>query len=532
MSARVVEALGWTLVGSLWQGALIAVLFAMVWLIARKWTAAARYGVCAATLLLLALTPAITFALLLWPEGSTPVPLAAPAFRTFAWQVSPVSLQTDWRGTCESAFPGLCAVWLCGVLALALRRAGGWLWLMRSRTGWQSAPPALVARLKSLTARAGIGRMVSLRVALSGVSPFVVGWLRPMILIPAATLAGTHPDDLEALLVHELAHIRRHDYLVNLLQMAVETVLFYHPFLWWVSRQMRIEREHCCDDLAVRISGDPARYARALVELAGRQAASEFVMAATGGSLSSRIRRLLFNETPSSRPPAWAALVLAMVAVAVVIAADKSNQQPQSTAQHAKPAAAALSSDKRSAFPEAPEAAKEIQVAEGEDAPEAPDPPQAPDPPETPSNDDRGEWLTAMMHSGLHHLTIEQLIELRTHGVTPEMARAAVHENPDATPGDVEELAIHGVTAEYVDAMHALVSPSITLKDLVKMQIHGVTPDYVKEISAALETKPSAEDLIKMKIHGVDPDFAERVKHNGFPNVSIEQLIRMRIAGL
>jgi beta-lactamase regulating signal transducer with metallopeptidase domain len=530
MSTRVVEALGWTLIGSLWQGTLIAALFALVWLIARRWTAAARYGVCAATLLLLALTPAITFALLVWPEGATTAPTVS-AFGTFPWQSSVASPQTDWRETCESAFPGLCAVWLCGVLALALRRAGGWLWLMRSRTAWQSAPPALVDRLKSLAASAGIARLVSLRVTLAGVSPCVIGWLRPVILVPAATLAGTNPDDLEALLVHELAHIRRHDYLVNLLQMAIETVLFYHPFVWWISRQMRIEREHCCDDLAVRISGDPARYARALLELAGRQAASEFAMAATGGSLPSRIRRLLFNEAPSGRPPAWAAFILAMVAVAVVIAADKSNQPPQPSALP-KPALAAVQSDKRSAFPEAPEAAKLLQVAEAGETPEAPEAPESPDTPEAASNDDRGEWLTAMMHSGLRNLTIEQLIELRTHGVTPEMAKAAVHENPDATPGDVEELAIHGVTPEYVDAMHALVSPSITLKDLVKMQIHGVSPEFVKEISAALGTKPSAEDLIKMKIHGVDPEFAERVKHNGFSNVSIEQLIRMRIAGL
>jgi beta-lactamase regulating signal transducer with metallopeptidase domain len=520
--------------GSLWQGALIAIVFALVWLIVRRWTAAARYGVCAATLFLLALTPAINFALLVWPEGSAAAPAVSSfGLATLTWQ-SPLapSQQTDWRETCESAFPGICALWLCGVLVLTLRRTGGWLWLVRSRASWQSAPPALVTRLKSLAERAGIARFVSLRVTLSGVSPYVVGWLRPVILVPAATLAGTNPDDLEALLVHELAHIRRHDYLVNLLQMALETVLFYHPFVWWVSRQMRIEREHCCDDLAVHISGDPARYARALLELAGRQAASEFVMAATGGSLSSRIRRLLFNEAPSSRPPAWAALLLAMVAVAVVIAADKNNQQPQSIAQPAQSAPAAASSDKRSAFPEAPDTPKEIQVTEEADAPEAPEPPDPPDAPDASSNDDRGEWLTAMMHSGLRHLTIEQLIELRTHGVSPEMARAAVHENPDATPEDVEELGIHGVTAEYVDAMHAMVSPSITLKDLVKMQIHGVTPDFVKDISAALGMKPSAEDLIKMKIHGVDPEFAERVKKNGFPNVSIEQLIRMRIAGL
>jgi beta-lactamase regulating signal transducer with metallopeptidase domain len=534
MDTHLIDVLGWTLIGSLWQGALIAILFGLAWLLARRWTAGARYGLCAATLLLLVITPAVTFALLAWPESTAAAP-AVSVFSTFKWHAPAAIPQSDWRERCESVFPSVCAIWLFGVLALALRRAGGWLWLMRSRPDWQAAPPDLVARLKSLALRAGVARLVSLRVTLAGISPFVIGWLRPVILIPAATLAGTNPDDLEALLVHELAHIRRHDYLVNVLQLAIETILFYHPLVWLVSRQMRIEREHCCDDLAVGISGDPARYARALMELAGRQAASEFAVAATGGSVSARIGRLLFNETPSSRPPAWAALLLALAVAAIVIAADNHQAITQPEPNHTAPAA--VSSDKRSAFPETREASHLLNVAEAEEAEEAPQAPEPPDPPDPPDSaddrgDDHGEWLTAMMHSGLRHLSIEQLIDLRNHGVSPEMARAAVHENPDATPEDVEELAIHGVTPEYVDAMHALVSPSLTLKDLVKMQIHGVAPDYAKEMTAALGVKPSADDLIKMRIHGVDAEFAERVKHNGFPNVSTEQLIRMRIAGL
>jgi HEAT repeat protein len=122
----------------------------------------------------------------------------------------------------------------------------------------------------------------------------VVGWLRPVILLPASALTGLSPQQLEAILAHELAHIRRHDYLINLLQAVVETLLFYHPAVWWVSRRIRQEREHCCDDLAVAVCGDSLTYARALLEMEQLRAAGpQLAMAANGGSLMNRIQRLV-----------------------------------------------------------------------------------------------------------------------------------------------------------------------------------------------------------------------------------------------
>ena len=124
--------------------------------------------------------------------------------------------------------------------------------------------------------------------------------MKPVVLLPASALAGLTPQQLEAILAHELAHIRRHDYLVNLLQTLVETLLFYHPAVWWLSRRIRIERENCCDDLAVSLCGDPCTYARALADLeALRGPARSLAMAANGGSLLQRVRRLL--GAPTSR---------------------------------------------------------------------------------------------------------------------------------------------------------------------------------------------------------------------------------------
>ena len=140
-----------------------------------------------------------------------------------------------------------------GPAAAHARRTAG-------RATWQRMATRLSRRLH-------IGRAITLLESALVDVPTVIGWLKPVVLLPASALAGLSPQQLEAILAHELAHIRRHDYLVNLLQTLVETVLFYHPAVWWLSRRIRIERENCCDDLAVSLCGDPVAYAQALADL-------------------------------------------------------------------------------------------------------------------------------------------------------------------------------------------------------------------------------------------------------------------------
>ena len=146
--------------------------------------------------------------------------------------------------------------------------------------------------------------------------PTLVGWIKPVVLLPAAALAGLSPEQLQAILAHELAHVRRHDYLVNLLQSMVETLLFYHPATWWVSAQVRAEREHCCDDLAVEVCGDRLVYVSALAELTTIASHRGFALAATDGSLVGRVRRILGRPRSMHEPaPAWALLALVVLVV-------------------------------------------------------------------------------------------------------------------------------------------------------------------------------------------------------------------------
>jgi Zn-dependent protease with chaperone function len=158
--------------------------------------------------------------------------------------------------------------------------------------------------IAGLAERMGIQQ--KLRVLMSSVAevPAVVGWIRPVILLPAAVVVGLTPRQLESLLAHELAHIRRYDYFVNILQMIVETFLFYHPAVWLVSERIRVERELCCDDLAVGFCGDVLSYARALSQLEQlRPAAPSLAMGSANGPLFQRIQRLLgrgrYEHAPS-----------------------------------------------------------------------------------------------------------------------------------------------------------------------------------------------------------------------------------------
>src|SRR5215471_4750401 len=204
-------------------------------------------------------------------------------------------------------------MWFAGAAACSVRLLAGWISATSLRRSHHApAPPAWQQALDRLMKRMHVSRPVRLLATDRVDSPSVVGWLRPVILAPAGVLCGLAPEQVEALLAHELAHVLRHDYLVNLLQGVAEAVLFYHPAVWWVSSQIRAERELCCDDLAVAASGDVLTYARALAELETlRPSRARLAIAADGGSLLKRIARLIEPARPTgSAGAAWAMSVL------------------------------------------------------------------------------------------------------------------------------------------------------------------------------------------------------------------------------
>src|SRR2546422_2461571 len=281
------EALGWALLHSLWQEALAAATLASLLAIVPARAARIRYGLAAVTLLVMLALPVAT-GLRLYGAAPLLVRVESPAAALAAVRL---------RTIIEPTLPWIALVWLGGVLVLSLRLASGWLVARRlGRTATHSVPEACRQALARLAARLRVSRPVRVLESAAVQVPAVVGWLRPVILLPASALTGLTPQQLDVLLAHELAHVRRYDYLVNLVQSAIEILLFYHPAVRWVSRRVREEREHCCDDLAVAVCGDAHLYARALLmmeSLRAKTPALALSAAGTqGGTLLGRVRRL------------------------------------------------------------------------------------------------------------------------------------------------------------------------------------------------------------------------------------------------
>ena len=217
-------------------------------------------------------------------------------------------------------------LWSAGAATLALRMLLGLLWVRRrSQPSRSRADPAWQARVTRLAVKMGIARPVRLGLVDDLPGPVTAGWWRPVILLPASLASGMPVDLLEALLAHELAHIRRHDYLVNLVQSAIEIVLFYHPAVWWLSSRIRLEREQIADDVAAHVLGEPRRLAIALSELDRFQLAthSHLAHAAHGGNLMNRIKRLV---RPESEPLNWK-MALPILGLAAACAAFYANAQ-------------------------------------------------------------------------------------------------------------------------------------------------------------------------------------------------------------
>ena len=321
-----VERLGWTLVHFLWQGTLIAALYAAARRAARAAAPNARYLLACGALLSMLAAPLATWRAM-QPAPPQPLHAAAPS-RTAAMMVIPDGFKVPAESAAarppvwpDRYLPYVVAVWLAGALACWMRLMGGWVVAARMRSLLvRPAPARWQTTLRELGARIGVSRPVHLLVSAMVQVPTVVGWLRPVVLVPVGALAGLPAEQVEALLVHELAHIRRHDYLVNVLQGVAEALLFYHPAVWWVSGHIRAERELCCDDIAVAISGDVLTYANALVELESfRPAHASAVLAANHGSLAERVGRLLGESRPAARMhsgPAIAASGILLLATA------------------------------------------------------------------------------------------------------------------------------------------------------------------------------------------------------------------------
>jgi beta-lactamase regulating signal transducer with metallopeptidase domain len=356
-----VQSIGWALIHFIWQGTLIGGAIALVLRVIGGHRPAIRYVVACAGLGLLLLAPLST----VFTTGNAGSAQVATVARVSQDIVTAVSM--------DRILPVAVVSWMFGVVLLSIRLVAASVGIERMKRATRDVDRAVSQRLHVLAERLGVSRPVQVFVSTVVRVPTVVGYIRPVILIPVSVITGLPAAHLDTVLAHELAHVRRHDYLVNVLQAIVETLLFYHPAVWWCSRQIRIEREHCCDDLVVEACGDRVGYATALAQLEELRGLEPMLSVnATGGRLIDRIRRVLGHAQSRERgsTTTWtmvAALTLvvtAMIITPVMTSADAETETVASQVDFTLP----------EPLPEPPEPLLEPPPA----PPMAPTPPVAP----------------------------------------------------------------------------------------------------------------------------------------------------------
>lgn len=318
---RFIGAWGWALLHFLWQGVVIGLVAALLLTLLRGAPARWRYAVCALGLALCLVLPLLQCL------------DAVPSDTDFIGELSPLAAQ----------MPALVGAWALGAGLMFGRLGLGLAWVARARRRSEPAPAEWQARLDALARRLGVTRRVSLRLLPELAGPIALGTLKPCVLLPAALLTRLPVSLIEALLAHELAHVRRWDYLANLLQSAVEALLFFHPVVWWLSARLRAERELVADDLSAQALGDSRRLAQALhalSELDHAPMTPPLAPAARGGDLLHRIERLL---APRPQATGWklALPALLIAATSFVVQAKSKDTPPPEPPAAAQPAAAA-----------------------------------------------------------------------------------------------------------------------------------------------------------------------------------------------
>jgi beta-lactamase regulating signal transducer with metallopeptidase domain len=574
------RALAFTLLHFLWQGAAIAALAGALMSLFRA--SSTRYLIGVGALALMFASFGVTFALLsdppaggdglaaeLVPSGANVTPASPPNYTpapAAAWDPAP-----------ERDFAWVARAWLVGVSLLALRIAFGLLLLEQLRRRNLSALPVeIVERCRALQQRLGISRVVRYCECRLVNVPSVIGFFKPVVLLPMRALTGLSPEQLEAVIAHELGHVKRFDVLVNFFQVITETLFFFHPAVWWLNKRIRADREDCCDDVAVAACGRNVSYARALATMEGWRDTPEFAMAATGGAVASRVARLLGIQQKAGARSAGvftASLVLAAALMAGAVSIGVAQPAaPPSDASFAAldvqvdvPPPAMAPAPVVVATP-VPAATARVPAYPRVAANPKPAPAAKPAAPAKPAAEATGagksaspggpSFIDQMKSVGFDNLDVDDLIGLRVHDVTPEWVRAmrttGFEINPeqaiamksqDVTPEfvaqmralgfkpDADEIVamkVHDISPEFVKAMRDMgMSPDAD--QIIALKVHDVTPEFRRSMEAA-GYKLDTDDLIAAKVMDVTPEFIASVRAHGFKNLSMEQLIQLKNA--
>jgi beta-lactamase regulating signal transducer with metallopeptidase domain len=600
------ESLGWTLVHFCWQAAAIALVYWLADAVLSK--ARSRYALALGTMVLMLVSAVATLAYQETRGGSgsssAPGAFSSPAMMAIGANIganmpmdlaSLAALHRAGATTLHMSgfMPWLDVAWLLGVACLSTRTIGGWRLIQQLRRSAQlEAPGAVYADFVRLRERLGITRQVSLRISEHIQGPLAMGIVRSLIILPASALMALNPEQLEAVLAHELAHVRRADYFWNLIQTMVETLFFFHPAVWWLGRRVREQRELCCDDVAVQSCADPLVYATALLCLEERRRQQLSLAMAMDGhrpwsGLRVRIARILREvdggEVDGEKGPRdlvpiplaaiCAVFLIALLPVPQLFAGLRGAMQTQTAAPTASAPPVLFPAPTTMNLP-APTVPR-VVLASSSASPLSSRASVAPAPAPAPADDGaavmaaedargagkgtgegagygaggygsggyggdaeqagaveasahKADYIDAMRAAG-YDVDVDKYVAMKVHGITPEYAQGMAKLGfGKPSADDLIAMKIHGITPEYVSELRAAGLQPSTIGDLVSYRIFKVTPEFVAAMKAAGFDAIPPEKLVALRVHGVTPEYARTVKQQ-YPNATIDELVQLRI---
>jgi beta-lactamase regulating signal transducer with metallopeptidase domain len=519
LSPTLMRALAWTLLHFLWQGAALAALAATAMAFCTR--ASARYAVALSVLVLMLAAPVATLVVFNQIQSNGDdradngrslfaVPLPGDrATRTVDLLAPRVRSISSW-----DAFPWLVEAWLAGVAFFSLRSAGGFLLLEQQRRKQSTTVNAKILEMcQSLQRRIGLKWSICYCEGEWLQAPAVIGWFRPIVFLPLRALTGLSQEQLELVVAHELAHIQRLDPFVNVFQVVVEALLFYHPAVWWLNRRIRAEREHCCDDAAILLCGNAVEYARALTLMEEWRSAPVLAMAANRGPLTERILRVLGLRTLGAGMRGIGITGSVVCLTAALVAGNA-----LLGIAHAKPVLPGMVLS-----PQAAPAQESQQAAK----PSAARPQSSPQQATTATS--ATSYIDAMKSAGIGDPTIDELVAMKIQGVTPDYVRELHEQGLHPNADTLVALRVQGVTPAYIHELHELgFNPNSD--EVIALKVQGVNAEYVRGLKDA-GLQPDLDQVIAFKVQGVTPAYIKELRASGL-NPDAEQIIAMKVQGI
>jgi beta-lactamase regulating signal transducer with metallopeptidase domain len=582
------------LIHSLWQGVIIALILAIALKMCYSARSSIRYGLSCIALLLIvvfpiltvvspSLNPGIGYSMNSLSTGTSSGITESSQNNSYNSISEP---QADTRGNeysfqiTEKSGIWIFLFWLFGTTLFLIYHLIGWGKTRKLvSTGSEPITGALRDKFNYICSELKVNNKITFLASTVVQVPCVIGWLNPVVLFPVSVISGLSISQLQLILTHELAHVRRLDVLLNYIQSAVETFLFFNPAVWWVSRQIRIERENCCDDLVVDLYGDRVAYARTLTEMESlRTIGVSMAVRADGASLVNRLRRLVGFSGRTRQTKTLSALTIMVITFVIGFAAATLSSYENSVVksievdgfsvpQEAKPFGhwriednqgepllvfrnnrglssfivsiefdvSSLENKKNSGFMIKREAGTIFC-----------------DGPLTLSN---GEWSgygkcffspNDSIYKELEkigfgnsssyfksHECIQQKFMMTIHDVTVEYGnqmKKAGYGNMDIS--GLVAFRTHDITREYIDNLAKGGYKDISEENLIAMKIHGITDSYIDGFGKLGYNEIDIDQLIAMKIHDINHEYVREISKLGYKNVDIDNLIAMKIHGI